>query len=680
MHKEWCNYLDDHFFRRVYRRNEFKRKLRNLNSYYQNKLFKPPLYQKKIVTMHAKYYYFKEKALKGERIRHSLTDSQSDSSIANSRSIDTNNILAGLGGRMGLPDKSFNLDAGQELSEIPILLADQVQSVRPAGLGAQKLENQFQNLKALFQKKKKSHFELEEPSVGCLKQGEHVQGVRPLPCKNELKSNLKIIKPTLKHDIFDTPKTANKNEATLMSFLSQLIMEKKKTEGKTNGEHETYQPRFLKDMKKGNSGSATREEQSRKQEDFWPLPPLTNGIHLHLGSERGPGIRYGSTALNFNIGLKPPVSNNSDKGSNPSSKVTPEASARANQLHLQTAQTNPPATIPVNFALSKRMSLESQKPTFVNKMRNFIKKNMQVEPTVEANSIRYQPEEKNNQVSPNCTIQSKFKIPATKQRQMQQESLRRVQSVQRFFSKEHATQELNNQENMEKRSCFKISRKGSDVKRISFSVPKFHQTYRTSYNADGFGRGTEQRVEKGSSFNFQTKPSWNTGAKNSLSRKMSNRNNTNSKRTVEAPKSEKCSSKLNLFERKYKGVSGESKQKCESRSLSREPVKKSGSLKATPISSSDRGSVNQGIKNWNANSHGHKFSLNHIKQKLQVANMKTENAAELSSRAPFPTGIHGSIFGKNPTPGSLHEPSKKRTPQAFQSKEEVKRRPLSRQK
>lgn len=680
MHKEWCNYLDDHFFRRIYRRNEFKRKLRNLNSYYQNKLFKPPLYQKKVVTMHAKYYYFKEKALRGERIRHSVTDSQTDSSIANSRSIDTNNILAGLGGRMGLPDKSFILESGQELSEIPILLVDQVQQSRPAGPGAQKLEHQFQSLKVLFQKKKKSHFELEEPSIACLKQGEHGPALRLLPCKNELKSNLKIIKPTVKHDGFETPKTANKNEATLMSFLSQLIVEKKKTEGKGAGEHDTYQPRFLKDTKQGHSGSATREEKSRKQDDLWPLPSVTGMKQLHYGSERGPGIGYGSTALNFNIGLKAAASQTIEKAANPSARATPETSARASQLPLQTALTNTPASIPVNFALSKRMSLESQKPTFVNKMRNFLKKNIQVEPTIETNSIRRKLEEQSNPVSPNCTIQSKFKIPVAKQRQMQQDSLRRVQSVQRFFSKEHATQEQNNQDIMEKRSCFKISRKGSDAKRISFSVPKFHQTYRSTYNTDGFSRGTELRVEKGASFNFQTKPSWNTMTKNSLSRKLSTRNTTSSKRTIEAPKSEKAVSKLNLFERKYKATPIDSRPKCESRSVSREPVKKSGSLKMTPVSTSDRVSVNQGIKNWNGNAHGHKFSLNHLKQKLQVANMKTENAAELSSRAPFPTGIHGSIFSKNPTPGSLHEPSKKRTPQALQQKEEPKRRPLSRPK
>jgi hypothetical protein len=70
-YREWCNFLEEEFLKRSYQRIEFKGKLSRLLIHYTKTLFRPSIYEKKAFKIHARFYFFKERLIRGETIHFS---------------------------------------------------------------------------------------------------------------------------------------------------------------------------------------------------------------------------------------------------------------------------------------------------------------------------------------------------------------------------------------------------------------------------------------------------------------------------------------------------------------------------------------------------------------------------------------------------------------------------------
>ena len=296
MHKEWCNYLEDHFFRRVYRFNEFKRKLRNLSSFYQSKLFKPLIFHKNIIRFHSKYYWVKEKVQRGERITHSFTENASDMSIGHSVPISTEHILKNLSAMTAKNASATNSPRIKDTNVFEELSGIFLNPQAKESKTSQKtiFTSEYDNLKRLFQKKKQSHFELEKPQDLIAKNTKKPKS--PKPSRSERIRNLKIIKPPIKNE--EKLILQEKNELTLLQILQEMNpklsekMERPKPLIKCN--------KALKE-KFSEQATATRADQTRKSDGVSDAKFKISG---NLANPRN--------TLNFNSILKTSCSQTSE--------------------------------------------------------------------------------------------------------------------------------------------------------------------------------------------------------------------------------------------------------------------------------------------------------------------------------------------------------------------------------
>lgn len=91
-YKEWCNYLEDDYMKRIYQTKELKKKHIRLHKYYSKNLWKPSLYQKKIFRIQSRFYFCHERLLKGKNIYY-ISDDEENSETGSSTLISHNNDI-----------------------------------------------------------------------------------------------------------------------------------------------------------------------------------------------------------------------------------------------------------------------------------------------------------------------------------------------------------------------------------------------------------------------------------------------------------------------------------------------------------------------------------------------------------------------------------------------------------
>lgn len=96
LYKEWCNYLEENYLRRLYKLKEFPGKLSFLCKHYENSMPRPLIYLSKVMKIQMRFYIIKEKLLKGEDINF-FSQAEANSSMSNTSIIsNTDNILNSL--------------------------------------------------------------------------------------------------------------------------------------------------------------------------------------------------------------------------------------------------------------------------------------------------------------------------------------------------------------------------------------------------------------------------------------------------------------------------------------------------------------------------------------------------------------------------------------------------------
>ena len=107
MYKEWCNYLEDDFFRRVYRPSEILAKLRRIIPPTTQTKFRPALYLPQVAKLHYRYYGIHERLRKGQAI-HFFSEANCESSISETIDpIESSQPLLALLPRPQEPDESL---------------------------------------------------------------------------------------------------------------------------------------------------------------------------------------------------------------------------------------------------------------------------------------------------------------------------------------------------------------------------------------------------------------------------------------------------------------------------------------------------------------------------------------------------------------------------------------------
>lgn len=552
------------------------------------------------MTVQIKYYYFKGKILKGEKIRHSLTNEDSQSSIANSESANTDGILKGLAANK-LKEENDNI-FGFDHNDLSIIWTTQAGSnnhkerIRNSGL-----ESKFENLKMLFQKKKKSHFELEETGKFERWKIEGDQLLKCFPQKNALKSNLKILKPAPKvDDVILTNLVSHKNEVTLSNLIEFLNSENDK------------KTKFIESKFSGNA-SATRTEKSQKNENselkFSKLKSGNFGAKLNVDFNAILKSSYSQISSTIQkdvvckkvtekpINLKNPESINSD-------------------VYL-------PSKKPDNqFLKSKKKSEEIFQPVFVGKIKNFLKRNFEDKKKLKSPKLNDLKSENNDQKPVDFQLAKnlgteKASVINKLSLQNKKGSLQRAQSLKVLgFNQKKDFIEGTNKE--------KRTNKSPDKNKSKLILPFFPKTNRNEKNSNNLGKSSERIYQRLTSVNFRNNS--NFYARNSLSRKLSLKNeHFFCKNLSEFPQKKQFKLKLNLFDRKINGESVLSNRYKVSTSVkpSFEILKVKSSMSKFPIKLSQKLTESKEPTNWGLNN-PQKFSLNHLKKKIENGNAKTE--------------------------------------------------------
>lgn len=96
LYKEWCNYLEEDYFRRFYARREFGPKLSRLFEHYRTLPPRPLIYLRQVMRIQFRYYYLSNRAAMGEPVYTFSTEGPSSEQSSASVCHDTNNLLASL--------------------------------------------------------------------------------------------------------------------------------------------------------------------------------------------------------------------------------------------------------------------------------------------------------------------------------------------------------------------------------------------------------------------------------------------------------------------------------------------------------------------------------------------------------------------------------------------------------
>ena len=78
-YKEWCNYLEDNYFKRIYKAKELTPKLRRVTAHYEKTLHRPLIYLSGVMRVQLRFYFTRERLGKGEDI-YFFSRVQTDSS------------------------------------------------------------------------------------------------------------------------------------------------------------------------------------------------------------------------------------------------------------------------------------------------------------------------------------------------------------------------------------------------------------------------------------------------------------------------------------------------------------------------------------------------------------------------------------------------------------------------
>lgn len=618
LHKEWCNYLDDYFFKRIYKKQEFRRKIRSLNSFYKDRLLRPLIYHKRVVQIHARHYYFKEKVLKGEKIQHSFSDKESFSSAANSKSLNTDNLLISLKSQRGINEQEEILE---KTSDKMIHNKDDISLYFKSlnNIGEYRIlgqnfcgDTQYQNLKKLFQKKKTANQQpiIENPPFESQKLGK-MSFLHMKQMKNTFSPHQNILKPSsrLIHKKEETPE--NVNEITISNLLSQLILVQKKTD-----------PRMLSSPKiafkfnnSGKNESATRTGNSQKVEKS--TEEQIKGAFSSKDAEIG---------FNFNAVLKSSCSQASE--SKPIEKSRLEKDLQTS-IKKKTSAFISSKQLGVSrlaeLGSLKIVRKDSFQPLFVNQFRQMYKKRNLGEEIIfgqkrsfdKIQSVNTNPTSAPRRLSVHPkTNTNQYKAIFSKQGS---ECLHRVQSLRRLVDGEK------NQYNVlkPKKSIGDLERKNSETKKPVFIFPRYTSNCFSAKRNNQRLQQFDGNGQKLGRFSIDFKPEMNFSSKNSISRKFS----TKSYRSMhKIDLGRRLSDKLNIFDRKNPGISVDSKKQSSYSKFRISVDKKPRKLKdfEHDIPKSSHSIAKNSLKNPILKQFPQKFSLNHLKQKMQVGHMKTD--------------------------------------------------------
>lgn len=96
LYKEWCNYLEEDYFKRLYARREVGAKLARLFDHYRQFPPRPLLYLPQLMRVQLRYYYLKGRAAAGGPVYTFSSDATTSEQSSASVCHDTNNLLASL--------------------------------------------------------------------------------------------------------------------------------------------------------------------------------------------------------------------------------------------------------------------------------------------------------------------------------------------------------------------------------------------------------------------------------------------------------------------------------------------------------------------------------------------------------------------------------------------------------